>query len=55
MERFSHKGVCGIHGCIHIRAFKRRAGLARDKWFGLLVMSFKVMGYPLINFIGTKF
>ena len=26
-KRFSYKGVCGMHGCSRIEAFKRRAGL----------------------------
>ena len=26
-ERFSYKGGCGLYGCMHIKVFKRRAGL----------------------------
>ena len=26
-EHFSYKHECGVHGCMHIEMFKRRAGL----------------------------
>ena len=33
MVHFSYKGGCGVCECMHIKAFKRRAGLGYiDKW-----------------------
>ena len=36
MERFSYKGGCGICECARIKAFKRRAGWAIDKWLWVI-------------------
>ena len=27
MEHINHEGMCGVYGCMHIKVFKRRAGL----------------------------
>ena len=47
MERFSHKGGCGVRECMHIEAFKEELAWAIDKQ--LWVISNEMLGIPLRN------
>ena len=51
MEHFSYKGGCGIYECMHIKAFKRRAGWGYNmiNGFGLLVVKCLTTVIPLRN------